>query len=155
MVVTVIVRIICAVLGKICADEFKSWTPRWVEWLIRVAAARVPEAYRERCAEEWRSHANEVPGEVGKLVHAIGAVGAAYKMRWLETKSKPKATEARGVQAKEFELSVMKQLKVIRAELVRFQSDPQLELFKDASKNIGIELTICSANRPQKSQGEK
>ena len=61
-------------------DECKAWTPWIIQRIIQNAVARLPQNQRERFAEEWRSHVNEVPGEVGKLFVALGFFSAARKM---------------------------------------------------------------------------
>jgi hypothetical protein len=43
--------------------------------------SRAPEHLRERLAEEWRSHVNDTPGDLGKLVAAFGFVWASRKLR--------------------------------------------------------------------------
>jgi hypothetical protein len=82
-----IIGIVLAVLGIIAtaasrqlADEFKAWTPWITEWLVRRAAHKLPEKQRDRCEEEWLSHIYETPGEVGKLIAAIGFLFAARKI---------------------------------------------------------------------------
>src|ERR1035438_5164942 len=67
-------------LARQFADEFKAWTPWVIDRLVRKAVARLPENQRERFEEEWRSHINEIPGEIGKFVVALGFVSAARKM---------------------------------------------------------------------------
>jgi len=62
------------------ADEFKAWIPWVVRRVIQRALAQLPEDQRERFQEEWRSHVDEVPGEIGKLYVALGCLFAARKM---------------------------------------------------------------------------
>jgi lipopolysaccharide/colanic/teichoic acid biosynthesis glycosyltransferase len=48
--------------------------------VIRKAVARLPQNQRERFEEEWQSHIDEVPGEIGKIYVALGCLFAARKM---------------------------------------------------------------------------
>jgi hypothetical protein len=48
---------------------------------------RLPEKLRERYAEEWQSHVNEVPGVVGKVFDAARFSLAARKMARIERRS--------------------------------------------------------------------
>jgi hypothetical protein len=72
--------ILATTLARIFAEEFKAWMPWIAERFVRKAVAGLPEDQRERFGEEWRSHLNEIPGEIGKLVVALGFVFAAWKM---------------------------------------------------------------------------
>lgn len=69
-----------AALSRLLADELKGWSSWLVKHVFRTAISRLPEDQRERFAEEWRSHLDEVPGEIGKLVVALGLWSAARKM---------------------------------------------------------------------------
>ncbi|WP_119462934.1 sugar transferase [Rhodospirillaceae bacterium SYSU D60014] len=60
--------------------EFKVWVPWITERLIERAVQNLPPDQRERFAEEWRSHVNDIPGEIGKLVVALGLLPASRKM---------------------------------------------------------------------------
>ena len=61
-------------------DEFKAWTPRLTDWLTQYAVRKLPENQRERFAEEWRSHINDTPGEIGKICVALGLLLAPSAM---------------------------------------------------------------------------
>jgi hypothetical protein len=78
--VSAIVVIICSAMGRQVTREFNAWTPWIVEHLVRRAVSKLPEAQRERFEEEWRSHIDEMPGDVGKLLAAIGFGSAARQM---------------------------------------------------------------------------
>jgi hypothetical protein len=70
-----------AALSRVLSDEFKAWNPWIVERLIRLAERKLPEEYRERLSEEWRSHIDEIPGDLGKLLTACGFLQASTKIR--------------------------------------------------------------------------
>jgi lipopolysaccharide/colanic/teichoic acid biosynthesis glycosyltransferase len=72
--------ILAAAMSRQLTDEFKAWVPWLVERLLQLAIAQLPEGQRQRFDEEWRSHINEVPGNVGKLLAALGFLSAARKM---------------------------------------------------------------------------
>jgi lipopolysaccharide/colanic/teichoic acid biosynthesis glycosyltransferase len=69
-----------AAISRQLTDEFKAWTPWLINYLIRRAVRQLPDDQRKLREEEWRSHANEIPGEVGKLIEASGFLLASWKM---------------------------------------------------------------------------
>jgi hypothetical protein len=69
-----------SVLSRLLADELKSWTPRIVNYLIQRATRNLPQDQRKRFDEEWRSHINETPGELGKLLVALDFLRASRVM---------------------------------------------------------------------------
>jgi len=75
---------LAATLGRafsaMATDELKAWVPWITEWLVKRAVAVLPEERRERFEEEWRSHLDDVPGQIGKLIVALGLLTAAQKM---------------------------------------------------------------------------
>jgi hypothetical protein len=75
-----VVAACCAFLGKLLADEFKAWFPWIAERILQCAVRGLPENQRVRYSEEWRSHLNETPGEIGKSVCALGFLRAGWKM---------------------------------------------------------------------------
>ena len=70
-------QIVCGAVGRQLTREFTAWTPWIIERLIRRAVTKLPDPQRERFEEEWRSHIDEIPGDIGKLVAAIGFGSAA------------------------------------------------------------------------------
>ena len=62
------------------ADEFKAWMPWVIGRVVRHAVSRLPADQQLRFGEEWRSHIDETPGEIGKLILALGFIVAAFKM---------------------------------------------------------------------------
>jgi hypothetical protein len=82
--------IIVATLSRVLAEELKAWTPRLIRMFVGVAVRSLPKSKRERYSEEWASFINEMPGEIGKVIAALGLVCAGVKMglvsridRWL------------------------------------------------------------------------
>jgi exopolysaccharide production protein ExoY len=69
-----------AVFSKLLADEFKAWAPSLVAHIIAAAVRKLPAARRERFSEEWKSHVNEVPGDISKIAAACGCLSAAWKI---------------------------------------------------------------------------
>jgi len=67
LAVFAVLALLAACLPRLLTDEFKAWVPWLVEKMISRAVNRAPPHYRQRLAEEWRSHANETPGSLGKL----------------------------------------------------------------------------------------
>jgi lipopolysaccharide/colanic/teichoic acid biosynthesis glycosyltransferase len=75
-----VLGILAAATSRQLADEFKAWTPWLIKRCIRRAVRQLPESLRERFTEEWQSHINEIPGEVGKLFEALGYLRASWNM---------------------------------------------------------------------------
>jgi hypothetical protein len=75
-----VLGIIAAAVSRQLADEFKAWTPWVTKLLIRRAVRKLPDEQKDRYEEEWLSHVNEIPGEVGKLVAAFGLFPATRRM---------------------------------------------------------------------------
>jgi hypothetical protein len=73
-------RTLSAAGARILADEIKAWIPWFTERFLKIAIRRLPEHQHDRFREEWRSHINEVPGEVGKLIDALGFIVAAKRI---------------------------------------------------------------------------
>ena len=71
---------IAAAISRLFADEIKAWTPRLVSILINRAVSRLPASQKERFEEEWRSHLEEMPGEIGKVIAATGLQVAAFRI---------------------------------------------------------------------------
>jgi lipopolysaccharide/colanic/teichoic acid biosynthesis glycosyltransferase len=69
-----------AAVSRQLTDEFKAWTPWLINCLIQRAVRQLPEKQRKLRDEEWRSHINDIPGEVGKLYCALGYLPASWKM---------------------------------------------------------------------------
>lgn len=80
IVVLGVLGLLGAALSQQLADEFKAWTPKIIDWVIRCAVRKLPEDQRERFGEEWRSHINETPGEIGKFFNAVSLLSAPRKM---------------------------------------------------------------------------
>jgi hypothetical protein len=72
--------ILSAVLSRQLTDELKAWMPWIIEQIVRRAVSRLPRGQQERLGEEWRSHLNEVPGEIGRVVVALGFIVASRRI---------------------------------------------------------------------------
>jgi exopolysaccharide production protein ExoY len=69
-----------AVFVKIFADEFKAWVPTIIAGIIATAVRTLPPELRERFSEEWPSHIDQIPGDLGKITGACGFLIAAFQM---------------------------------------------------------------------------
>ena len=78
--------VVGAVISRLLADEATPWI---VGALIRRAVDRLPEEQKERREEEWRSHVNDIPGDLGKIVTTLGFAVASHHLRRLSGKSAP------------------------------------------------------------------
>lgn len=79
-VVGIICKIIAGAVSQQLTSEFKEWTCWIVERLVRRSVRQLPRDERNRFSEEWRSHINETPGQIGKVVAALDFVRAARKI---------------------------------------------------------------------------
>lgn len=75
-----VLSVITAAFSRILAEEIGDWSSWAIHRLIRNAIVWLPENLRERFAEEWQSHVNDVPGRIGKLCLAVGFLTASYRM---------------------------------------------------------------------------
>lgn len=75
-----IASVLTAALSKVVVEECVAWAPWIVRRFIKIAVARLPENHRERFAEEWQSHVDEVPGVVAKIFMAADFLRAAHRM---------------------------------------------------------------------------
>src|SRR5258707_7526494 len=75
-----VLGVLGAAATKLIVDEVKAWIPWVIKHLIHCAVRLLPEERRERFSEEWQSHVEEIPGDLGKLVVAIGFLSASWKM---------------------------------------------------------------------------
>src|SRR5690349_15378191 len=75
-----ILGVIGAACSRLLADETKAWLPWLTEWLIQRAVSRLPDNDRPRRDEEWRSHVNDTPGDLGKIFAAAGFCRAARSL---------------------------------------------------------------------------
>lgn len=76
-----------AMMAKQLTDEFKAWNPWWVSYWIKTAVSRLPADQRERFAEEWQSDVSRIPGELGKIIMALGCIIAAYRIAAIHKES--------------------------------------------------------------------
>jgi len=79
-ILVVIGTAVGAALSGLLANEFRAWIAYFPKWLVRRATSWLPEDQRERYAEEWLSHINEMPGDICKIAAALGFVLAAKRM---------------------------------------------------------------------------
>ncbi len=82
-------EILASTVSKVAADEVKAWTPWIASRLTTFAVRRLPEHCRDRYREEWASHLEDIPGNVGKLWVAIGFYTAARKIAAADPDSVP------------------------------------------------------------------
>jgi hypothetical protein len=75
-----VISVLASALSRQLVDEFKAWLPWITQFFIEHAIARLPASYSQRYREEWQSHVNEIPGEVGKLIAAISLLWAARRI---------------------------------------------------------------------------
>ena len=80
LLIAAALTLVGAAFSKLLADEFKAWAPTIVSSILAVAVKALPPSQRDRAAEEWTSHVNELPGDLSKIVCACGCILAAWKI---------------------------------------------------------------------------
>jgi hypothetical protein len=82
-----LVALLVAVVGKLLADEakeFMAWLPAK---LIGWAAKQFPPEIQPRIQEEWTAHCNDLPGNLPKVLHALGCVSTSVRLTRLAAKA--------------------------------------------------------------------
>jgi len=74
--------ILANALSRQLVDEFKAWVPWLTRSLISVGACILPKTERTRRIEEWASHLEEIPGEISKILVALGFIAAGFWIRY-------------------------------------------------------------------------
>ena len=64
---------------------------------VQSAMARLPEDQRERYKEEWQSHIDEIPGDICKIVIAVGFVPASKMMSSEMANKRPRIVNAEAI----------------------------------------------------------
>jgi len=80
LVLSVLGFILVPVLVRVIADEFTAWMPWITERLLRIAVRCLPKSQRRLRREEWKSHLNEFPGKLVKLIEALCLVPASISI---------------------------------------------------------------------------
>jgi hypothetical protein len=70
--------IVALAFSQLLTEECKAWIPWATRLLIKAAVLRFPEDQRQRFAEEWEAHVNDMPGKIGE---AFRLLIAACRMR--------------------------------------------------------------------------
>jgi hypothetical protein len=86
LILAAALTLIGAAFSKFLADQFKAWAPTIVSSILAVAVSALPPAQRDRAAEEWTSHVNDLPGDLSRVVFACGCILAALKINDLPFK---------------------------------------------------------------------
>ncbi len=73
--------ILVSVFLGLVKDEAKAWLPKLTNRILANAVKTLPHGLQLRYEEEWRSDIEEMPGEIGKMLRAVGLVRAAYGIR--------------------------------------------------------------------------
>jgi hypothetical protein len=68
-------------LAKLFLGEVQDWLPTVARYVVRRAASRVPEQYRQRYLEEWYADLNAFPGRLSKLIRALGCLLGTQNLR--------------------------------------------------------------------------
>jgi hypothetical protein len=80
VVFTFVGGVAAAAVSKALAEELKAWTPKITRKLVAFAVARLPEEQKGRFSEEWSSYVAEFPGNIAKIISALGLVLAAFRI---------------------------------------------------------------------------
>lgn len=88
--VLALVGMLAALLNRLSGGALHARIPWFTRRLLEIAAIRSPYDQRERLAEEWESHINEVSGDLGKIAFAWGCVSAAQKIAFARVRFAPR-----------------------------------------------------------------
>lgn len=66
-----VTALVFAIAVGLATAEILAYAPRISRWLVNRAVRKLPEADRDRYREEWLAHADELPGHLTKLLHAL------------------------------------------------------------------------------------
>ena len=72
-----------AVMVRLLAEDATVWLPRLNYWLVSIAVRRLPDEKRERYAEEWAAHIEEMPGNVVPFFVALQLQWASFQTAFL------------------------------------------------------------------------
>jgi hypothetical protein len=78
--IVLFISVIAALAARYFRGGLKTSVPRWIDGMVRRATARLPPEQRVRMDEEWRSHINDVDGNVEKIYVAVGLNLAAKRL---------------------------------------------------------------------------
>jgi exopolysaccharide production protein ExoY len=81
LILAAALTLIGGAFSKLLADEFKAWAPSMVSSILAVAVRTLPPSRRKRSEEEWKSHVEELPGDLSKVIVACGFMFAACRLR--------------------------------------------------------------------------
>jgi hypothetical protein len=77
----ILLAVLFALLAAlVIAGATKAWLPGIIDRLTDRAIKRLPHDQRDRFAEEWKSYVNDTPGDLRKLIAAVGFLFSAKKM---------------------------------------------------------------------------
>lgn len=136
----IVSSVLVRVLSRQLADEFKAWTPWLVQRLVQFAAGRMPVAQRERYAEEWSSFVDEIPGEVGKILSALGLPWAGFRIR-NQARKRQRVAEGSARQGKNTVLVVLLLIPVFVRLWIR-KALVQRGLLSEPPKTFGIDNDV-------------
>lgn len=72
--------LLTAFVNVLFADKLRGRIISLTSGLLDLAVARLPDEQRERFAEEWASHLNDLSSDVGKILFARGCITAAHEI---------------------------------------------------------------------------
>ena len=85
---------VAAVLNRLSGGALHTWISSFTRQLLDLATKHLPEDQRERFAEEWESHINEVSGDLRKIVFAWGCVSAAQEIAFRVVRFPPRVEQS-------------------------------------------------------------
>lgn len=132
--------VLVGVLSRQLADEFKAWTPWLVQKLVLLAVGRMPKTQQERYAEEWSSFVNEIPGEVGKILAALGLSWAGFRIRY-QARQRQSVAEGSARQGKNTLLLVLVLIPIFVKLWIR-RALVQKGMLSEPPKTFGIDTDV-------------
>lgn len=138
-----------AIFGPFMAAEFGAWFG-WLHKTIRHAAISIiPSEYRERYEEEWQSNLEDVPGEVGKLLHSVGLLQASLVIRIASKPLGQRMMRASEIVIAASALLLLAPIFVVIALAIKINSPGPVLVkvhYRDGHERIGTEAEIKLLN---------
>jgi hypothetical protein len=147
VIVTFLFRLLKTVLSKLVADEIIVLLPLLTDTIVKFAASRVPPYRRERCEEEWASHIADIPGQLRRLLEALGFVRVGYAVaitEWTLSKTTSVWAELENINCMTDELAMeLLEEKLAAADEGVFRKATQLRQHVSQSRDLARQAVVA------------
>jgi hypothetical protein len=114
-----ILTILEAFVGKLIGKEIEAWLPKAAPCLLRYAVSKMPTNEQERYLEEWAYELNNIPGEISKVLYAVGLVQAAWGIS--SSTRHHKGTKESAKTSAAYRLEILQFTRAVEADLLERQ----------------------------------